>query len=230
MWGYIWELRTTATCRNAGKKRLGDRSCKSGDPGLECLKLRLLGTIQKLMTPYTPDPLRLNVALSQLLHPASSLFPTITSSESSLLSWSPLRFLCRSACVRPSYPSCSRCPTSTLICTVVSGRFLSLRFPVRIRIRTPPMPKNQPGFWLKRADSCSGTRPILYAPRQCKGRCIQARWRALSGEKPNDVVARWEWNSSGTCSPSAEFYFHLDRKSTRLNSSHSGEARMPSSA
>ena len=85
----------------------------------------------------------------------------------------------------------------------------SLRFPVRIRIRTPPMPKNQPGFWLKRADSCSGTRPILYAPRQCKGRCIQARWRALSGEKPNDVVARWEWNSSGTCSPSAEFYFHL---------------------
>ena len=33
--------------------------------------------------------------------------------------------------------------------------------------------------------------------------------RALSGEKPNDVVVRWEWDLSGTCSPSAEFYFHL---------------------
>ena len=142
------EHRNLQECR---KKRLGDRSCKSGDPGLEGLKLRLLGTIQKLMTPYTPDPLRLNVALSQLLHPGSSLFPTITSSESSLLSWSSLRFLCRSACVRPSYPSCSRCPTSMLICTVVSGHFLSLRFP--IRMRTPPTPKSQPGLRLKRVGS-----------------------------------------------------------------------------
>ena len=90
------EHRNLQECR---KKRLGDRSCKSGDPGLECLRLRLLGTIQKLMTPYTRDRLRLNVALSQLLLPASSLFPTITSSESSLLSWSPLRVLCRSACL-----------------------------------------------------------------------------------------------------------------------------------
>ena len=40
--------RNLQECR---QKRLGDRSCKSGDPGLEYLKLRLLGTIQKLIDP-----------------------------------------------------------------------------------------------------------------------------------------------------------------------------------
>ena len=48
--------------------------------------------------------------------------------------------------------------------------------------------------------------------------------------KHNAEWAIWEFRAEGTGYPDEEVYGRVDRKSTRLNSSHSGESRMPSSA
>ena len=55
-----------------------------------------------------------------------------------------------------------------------------------------------------------------------KGWCVVEVLLGVSGEdKGNRSMSKWEWSGT-TIAP--------DRKSTRLNSSHSGESRMPSSA
>ena len=62
--------------------------------------------------------------------------------------------------------------------------------------------------------------PEIYTPSAPLGR------RFSNAGMPNAGVARM-YHSSITLTPQGNF---LDRKSTRLNSSHSGESRMPSSA
>ena len=72
-------------------------------------------------------------------------------------------------------------------------------------------------------------------PTEFKARCIETLREAgglLDSKAPDDAVAFKGWLreiSQHVAEASKEGGF-LDRKSTRLNSSHSGESRMPSSA
>ena len=72
---------------------------------------------------------------------------------------------------------------------------------------------------------------------------IEGRTIRLRAVEPGDVDLMYEWENdcdiwpvSGTTEPFSRHQLerfverHQDRKSTRLNSSHRGESRMPSSA
>ena len=75
------------------------------------------------------------------------------------------------------------------------------------------------------------SRVLATAPTAQKDEALRAMARRLRAAQPTLLAANAEDLAAARAGgkPSA-FLDRLDRKSTRLNSSHSGESRMPSSA